>query len=361
MNFDQILSYFSADVAIDLGTANSLVYVKGKGIVITEPSVVAVNNKTGRILAIGDEAQKMVGRTPGHIIASRPLKSGVVSDFEATEQMLQYFLEKVKKNKFSLGLRPRVVIGIPYGVTEVEKKAVCDAGKSAGARKVYLIEQPMAAAIGARLPVQEAKGLFIVDIGGGTTEVAVLSLGGIVRAKSLKTAGDKFNRDIVQFAQDEFKLLIGERTAERIKIGIGAAYLEDKEDSELKELPMRGRNLVTGLPEEIIVTEKDIQKALAKSVDEIINEIKAAIEETPPELLADIMSSGIQFAGGGSLLKGLDTLVTKETKMPTKIIEDPLTAVVRGAGLVIENIKDLNEVLIETQNLDPPKQKNSKS
>ena len=348
---NKLFSYISEDIAIDLGTANSLVYVRGRGIVITEPSVVAVNKKTGQILAIGEEAKKMVGRTPGYIIATRPLVSGVVSDFEVTEQMLRYFIEKAHKKKFLLNSRPRVIIGIPCGVTEVEKKAVCDAAKNAGAREVFLIEEPMAAAIGARLPVQEAGGHFIVDIGGGTTEVAIISLGGIVLSKSLRVAGDKLNEDIIQFAQEEYKLLIGERTAETIKIGIGSA----SPLKERRQLPMRGRNLITGLPEEILVSDEDIRRALEKSNKQIVAEIKAAVEETPPELLADVMASGIQLAGGGSLLKGLDTLIQKETKIPTKIIEDPMTAVVRGAGMVLENLDELREVLVETEYLEPPK------
>jgi rod shape-determining protein MreB len=348
---DKILSRFFQDIAIDLGTANSLVYVRGQGIVMNEPSVVALNQKTGQILAIGDEAKKMVGRTPAYIVATRPLVSGVISDFEVTEQMLRYFIEKVHKKIFILGPRPRVIIGIPCGVTEVERKAVYDAAKSAGAREVYLIEAPMADAIGTRLQVQEAGGNFIVDIGGGTTEVAVISLGGIVLSKSLRIAGDKLNEDIIHFAEQEYKILLGERTAEDIKIAIGSAYpLKEK-----LEIPLRGRNLITGLPEAITVTDTEIRKALEKSVRQIVSEIKMAIEETPPELLADIMASGIYLAGGGSLLRGLDTLITKETKIPAKIIEDPLTAMVRGAGMVLENLDELHEVLVETEYQEPPK------
>jgi len=348
---DKIWRIFSQDIAIDLGTANSEVYVRGRGIVIQEPSVVAVNQKTGQILAIGDEAKKMVGRTPAHIVATRPLRSGVISDFEVTEQMLRYFIEKAQRKKIIINPRPRVIVGIPCGETEVERKAVCDATKNAGAREVFLIEEPMAAAIGARLPVQEAGGNLIVDIGGGTTEVAVISLGGIVISKSLRVAGDKLNEDIIHFAQDEYKLLIGERTAEAIKIGIGSAYpLKEK-----RELPMRGRNLVTGLPEEILVSDDDIRKAMEKSIKQIVTEIKTTVEETPPELLADVMTSGIQMAGGGSLLRGLDILIQKETKIPTKIIEDPMTAMVRGAGMVLENLDQLHEVLVETEYLEPPK------
>ena len=347
---NKILKLFSEDIAIDLGTANSEVYVRDRGIVIQEPSVVAVNQKTGQILAIGDEAKKMVGRTPGHIVATRPLRAGVVSDFEVTEQMLRYFIEKARKKRILINLRPRVIIGIPCGVTEVEKKAVQDATKNAGAKEVFLIEEPMAAAIGARLPIQEAGGNFVVDIGGGTTEVAVISLGGIVLSKSLRIAGDRLNEDIIQYAQGEYKLLIGERTAEAMKIGIGSAYPL----KERRQAPMRGRNLVTGLPEEILVSDEDIRKAMEKSVRQIISEIKTAVEETPPELLADVMTNGIYLSGGGSLLRGLDTLIQKETKIPTKVIEDPMTAVVRGAGMVLENLDVLHEVLVETENLEPP-------
>ncbi len=349
--FNKILSHFSQDIAIDLGTANSLIYVKGKGIVISEPSVVAVNKKTGQVLAIGNEAKKMVGRTPGNIVATRPLVKGVISDFEVTEQMLKYFIEKVRREKFILGFPPRVIIGIPCGVTEVERRAVQDATKSAGARKVYLIEQPMAAAIGARFSVQEAGGNFIVDIGGGTTEIAVISLGGLVISKSLRIAGDKMNENIIYFAQEEYKLLVGERTAEEVKIGIGSAYpLKEK-----KETPIRGRNLITGLPEEIMVSDEDIRRALEKSVKQIVQVIKTTIEETPPELLADIMSQGIYLAGGGSMLRGLDTLIAKETRIPCKIIDDPLTAVARGAGMVLENLDELQEVLVEAEEMEPPK------
>ncbi|MCK4781932.1 rod shape-determining protein [Candidatus Parcubacteria bacterium] len=349
--FDKIFSYISEDIAIDLGTANSLVYVRGQGIVIFEPSVVAINKKTGQVLAIGDEAKKMVGRTPAHIVATRPLVKGVISDFEVTEQMLKYFIEKAHKKRIIFSPRPRVIIGIPCGVTEVEKKAVCDAAENAGARKVFLIEEPMAAAIGARLPIQEAGGNFVVDIGGGTTEVAVISLGGIVSSKSLRIAGDKLNQDIINFVQEEYKLLIGERTAEEAKINIGSAIpLKEK-----KEWPIRGRNLVTGLPEEIIISNKDIHQALEKSIKQIINAVKTTVEETPPELLADVMSRGIYLVGGGGLLRELDVLITKETKIPVKVAEDPLTTVVRGAGIVLENIDELSEVLVETEYEEAPK------
>lgn len=341
--FKKLLSHLSVDMAIDLGTANSLVYVKDKGIIINEPSVVAVNNKTGQVLAIGEEAKKMVGKTPSYITATRPLVNGVISDFEVTEQMLKYFIEKavVASKKFGFGSFSRVIIGIPCGVTEVERKAVRDAAKNAGARTVFLIEEPLASAIGAKLQIQEAGGNFIVDIGGGTTEVAVISLGGIVVSRSLRVAGDKLNDDIMQFAQKEYKLLIGERTAEHIKISIGSAM----PSKEKKEMAMRGRNLVTGLPEEVVIFNDDVQRALEKSVRQIVIAIKTTIEETPPELLADVMTDGIFLAGGGSLLKDLDVLISKETKMPCKIVDDPLTSVVRGAGIALENIETLSEVM----------------
>lgn len=348
--FNKLFGYLSHDVGIDLGTANTLVYVKGKGIVINEPSVVAVNKKTGKILAIGKEAKKMVGKTPGHIVATRPLVDGVVSDFEVTEQMLKYFIDKVHQQSFSLFPRPRVVVGVPSGVTEVEKKAVIDATISAGAREAYLIEEPMAAAIGVRLPVQDAAGNMIVDIGGGTTEVAVISLGGIVASRSLRIAGDELSENIIQFARDEFNLFLGEKTAEDIKIAIGSAFpLEEK-----LEMTMRGRDLVTGLPKEVIINDEQARRALSRSVKILVENIKATIEETPPELVADIMSKGIILVGGGGMLKGLDKLVSEQTKMPVKVADDPLTAVARGAGIVLENVDELKEVLVSMRDEKSP-------
>jgi len=336
---------FSHDIGIDLGTSSTLVYVKGKGIVIRESSVVAINQKTKQILAIGDEAKKMVGKTPAHIIAIRPLVDGVVSDFEVTEQMLRYFIEKVHKQAFAFFPRPRVVVGIPYGVTEVERRAVEEAAINAGAREVFLIEEPIAAAIGARLPVQDATGNMVVDIGGGTTEVAVLSLGGIVASRSIRIAGDEMNVDILNFARDEFNLLLGERTAEEIKIGIGSTLpLKDP-----LTMPMRGRDLVTGLPKEIIVNNEQIQRALQKSVSFIVEAVKATIEETPPELVADIMEKGIVLCGGGALLRSLDSLLTQETETTVFVADDPITAVVRGCGIVLEDVESLKEVLLPTQ------------
>ena len=342
---NRILGLFSHDIGIDLGTANTLVYVRGKGIVINEPSVVAVNTRTKQLLAIGDEAKKMVGKTPANIVATRPLSDGVVSDFEITEQMLRYFIEKVHQSSFAAFPRPRVVIGIPSGVTEVEKRAVEDAATHAGARQTFLIEEPMAAAIGSRLPIHDAAGSMIVDIGGGTTEVAIISLGGIVSSRSIRIAGDELNDDIIQFAKDEFNLQVGERTAENIKIAIGSAYPSDPGI----EAPIRGRDLVTGLPKEIIVTSDQIRGAMARSVRTIVDAVKSTIEETPPELVADIMDQGIILAGGGALLRGLDKLLQLQTKMPVYLADDPLTAVVRGTGLVLEDIDRLKDVLVSTQ------------
>jgi rod shape-determining protein MreB len=336
---------FSKDIGIDLGTANTLVYVKGKGIVINEPSVVAINKKTGQVLAIGKEAKKMVGKTPGHIVATRPLVDGVVSDFEVTEQMLKYFIDKVHRDSFTLFPRPRVVVGIPSDVTEVEKRAVIDATMNAGAREAYLIDEPMAAAIGARLPVQDAAGNMVVDIGGGTTDIAVISLGGVVASRNLRIAGDEMNEDIIRYCRDEFNLLIGEKTAEDAKIAIGSACPQ----KEKMQMPVRGRDLVTGLPKEIIINDEQVREALSRSIRIIVNNIKTTIEETPPELLADIMQRGIILAGGGSLIRGLDRLVADQAEMPVRMMEDPLTAVVRGCGIVLEDIEALREVLVENQ------------
>ncbi len=339
----RMFGQLSKDIGIDLGTANTLVYVQGRGIVINEPSVVAMNTRTGQILAIGKDAKRMVGKTPGHIVATRPLVDGVVSDFEVTEQMLKYFIDQVHKESFSILPRPRVLIGIPSGVTEVEKRAVIDAATSAGAREAYLIDEPMAASIGARMPVTDAGGNMIVDIGGGTSEIAVISLGGVVAARSLRTAGDEMNEDIIRYMRDEFNLLVGERTAEEVKISVGSAY---PQKTELR-MKVRGRDLVTGLPKEITVTDEHIRDALSRSVRIIVNTVKTIIEETPPELLADIMQRGIILAGGGGLTRGLDKLIANETKMPVMKMEDPLTAVVRGTGIVLEDIETLREVLIE--------------
>ena len=333
-------SPFATDIGIDLGTANTLVYVRGKGIVVNEPSVVALNTKTGKILSIGNEAKRMVGRTPAHIVAVKPLTQGVISDFEVTEEMLRYFFNRVGSN--TPLRRPRVVIGIPSGVTEVEKRAVEDASRNAGAREVFLIEEPMAAAIGAGMPVQEAMGSMVVDIGGGTTEIAVISLGGIVAARSLRIAGDRLTEDIRHFAQEEFKLLLGERTAEEIKFGVGsAAGLDEK-----LETPMRGRDLVTGLPREIAVSDEQIRRAMLRSLAAIAQATRDVIEETPPELVADIMERGITLAGGGALLRNMDRMLAQETMMPVSVADDPLTMVVRGAAIALEELRTLGEVFV---------------
>lgn len=348
--FKDFFKIFSRDIGIDLGTANTLVYVRGKGIVMNEPSVVAINKKTNQVLAVGNEAKIMVGRTPGYITAVRPLKDGVISDFEVTEQMMKYFIDKASEKFFSLISRPTVVIGIPCGVTQVEKKAVRDAALSAGAKEVFLVEEPMASAIGVKLPVQEAIGNMIVDIGGGTAEIAVISLGGIVTAKSLRIAGDEMNDDIIQYARDEFNLLLGEKTAEEIKILAGSAWPLE----ETIQVPIRGRDLVTGLPKEVVVSDEQIRKAIHRSVRTIVSNIKSTIEETPPELVADIMGQGIILVGGGSLLRGIDKLVNQETQMPVRIADDPLTAVVRGTGVIIENIDTLRDVLVSIEDEKVP-------
>ncbi len=342
---NRFFGLFSKDIGIDLGTANSLVYVRGRGIVINEPSVVAVNQKTGQIVAIGAEAKKMVGRTPGHITAIRPLTEGIISDFEVTEEMLRYFIHKVHDGSMAQVARPRVVIGIPSDVTEVERKAVEDAVKNAGAREVFLVEEPMAAAIGVRLPVQDAMGSMIVDIGGGTSDIAVISLGGIVVSKNLRIAGDRLNEDIIRFARDEHKLLLGERTAEDIKIAIGSAT----ELEEPMEATMRGRDLVTGLPKEVVVDDSEIRRAIKHSVNTLIATIKATIEATPPELVADIMHRGIVLTGGGSLLRGLDRVIAEETRIPVEVADDPLTAVVRGTGVILEDLDGLADVLVSAE------------
>lgn len=347
--YDQFFGNLTQDIGIDLGTANTLVYVRGRGIVINEPSVVAINQRTGQILAIGREAKKMVGKTPGHIVAIRPLVDGVVSDFEITQQMLRYFIGKVSEGRFKFLRRPRVLIGIPSGVTEVEKRAVIEAAMNAGARQAFLIDEPMAAAIGGRLPVIDAAGNMVVDIGGGTTEVAVISLGGVVIARSLRIAGDEMNEDIIRYCRDEFNLLVGERTAEDVKIAIGSAYPL----KEQLQYSIRGRDLVSGLPKEVVVTDENVREALSRSIRVIVNNIKTLIEETPPELVSDIMQRGIVISGGGSLIRGLDKLLATQTGMPVKRVEDPLTAVVRGTGIVLDDMDTLKEVLIEDEQNRP--------
>ncbi len=349
---NKIFGHFAKDIGVDLGTVNTLVYVQGRGIVINEPSLVAINKKTSQVLAIGREAKKMVGRTPSHIIAVKPLVDGVISDFEITEQMLRYFFQKIQGESFFIMPRPRVVIGIPSGVTEVEKRAVEEAARNAGAREVMLIDEPMAAALGARLPVQEALGNMVVDIGGGTTEVAVISLGGIVAVRSLRVAGEKLNDDIVQMAREEYNLLIGARTAEDVKIAVASAV----DLNEKLETTMRGRDLVTGLPKEIAVSSKEVKKAIAKSVKTLVEVIREIVEQTPPELLGDIMKRGIVLAGGGSLLRGIDEVINRETSIAVKIADDPLTAVARGTGVVLEDISKYKDLLTSREYLTAPKE-----
>lgn len=334
---------FSNDIGIDLGTANTLVYLGGHGIVINEPSVVALNQKTGQVVAVGAQAKQMLGRTPGHITAVRPLVDGVISNFEVTEEMLAYLLNKAGKISEKM-VRPRVVVGVPSGITNVETRAVYDAARSAGAREVYIVEEPMAAAIGIKLPVKDPVGSMVIDIGGGTTDIAVISLGGIVRSKNLRIAGDKLNQDIISYIRDEFKILIGERTAESIKIAIGSAVKMNPP----MEASIRGRDLVTGLPREVVLTDADVREAIAHSLQSLVDSVKEVLETTPPEVLSDVMHRGVVLTGGGALLRGLDTLLAAALKIPVYISNDPLTAVARGTGIVLEQMGDFNEVLIDT-------------
>jgi len=345
----KIYKMFSNDIGIDLGTANTLVYLKGHGIVINEPSVVVVNQKTGQIVAVGSEAKQMLGRTPGHIRAVRPVVGGVISDFEVTEEMLSYLINKAEKisKKF---IRPRVVVGVPTGVTNVEIRAVEDAATSAGAREVYIVEEPMSAAIGIRLPIKEAVGSIIVDIGGGTTDVAVISLSGVVRSKNLKIAGDVLNTDIMNYMRDEFKLLVGERTAENIKIAIGNVL-----EGNPMEAEVRGRDLVTGLPRQVIVTDADVREAIMPSVLSLVDGIKEVLETTPPELLSDIIHRGLVLSGGGALLRGLDVMLQNVIKIPIYVAEDPLTAVARGTGIILEEFDSFKEVLLNTDDASVPR------
>lgn len=331
---------YSNDVGIDLGTANTLVYLGGHGIVINEPSVVAVNQKTGRVVAVGTQAKQMLGRTPAHIKAIRPLVDGVISDFEVTEEMMLYLMNRVNE-VVSKPINPRVVVCVPTGITNVEIRAVYDATKNAGAREVYIVEEPMAAAIGIRLPIQDAVGSMIVDMGGGTTDIAVISLAGIVRSKSLKVAGDKLNSDIISYLKDEFKLLIGERTAETVKITIGGVL-----EGEPMEIVVRGRDLVTGLPREVIVTDADIREALLPSVMQIIDAVKEVLETTPPEILSDVMHKGVILSGGGALIKGLPELMQSHLKIAVTVADDPLSAVARGTGIILEDLNKYKEILI---------------
>jgi rod shape-determining protein MreB and related proteins len=334
-------SFLSNNIGIDLGTANTLVYLSGKGIIITEPSVVAINQKTGRVVAIGKDAKAMLGRTPPHIVAVRPLVDGVISDFEVTEEMLSHLIKKAESGRKKI-MGPRVVVGVPSGTTNVERRAVRDATRNAGAREVYIIEEPMAAAIGIGLPINEPVGSMIVDIGGGTTDIAVISLGGIVRSKNLKVAGDKLNSDIISYLRSEYKILIGEKTAEEIKMKASSP----EEGSEPLHIPIRGRDLVSGLPREVAISDNDIRNAIAVSIDILIEAVKEVLETTPPEILADVMNRGIYLVGGGAMIRGLREALHDYLGIPIYIDNEPLTSIARGTGMILDNLPKYRDVLI---------------
>ncbi len=340
----------SNDIGIDLGTANTLVYVRGMGIIINEPSVVAVNQKTGQVVAVGKDAKEMLGRTPTHIQAVRPLVDGVISDFEVTEEMISYFINQAQEHSKKM-FGPRVVVGVPSGITNVEIRAVRDAIKNAGAGEVHIVEEPMAAAIGMRLPINEPVGNMVIDIGGGTSDIAVLSLGGVVHTKNLRIAGDRFNNDIISYIRNQFKILIGEKTAELIKHSIGSLI----PNNVTLEVKIKGRDLITGLPREVVVTDTDIREALSPSIEALVEAVREVLEMTPPEILADIMQRGIYLAGGGALLKGLKELLSQEVNIPVHVCADPLTAVARGTGIILEDIDFHRDVLIENEDSLPPK------
>jgi rod shape-determining protein MreB len=342
MVFDWLFGMFSNDLAIDLGTANTLIYVKGKGIILSEPSVVAIKRGTNQVLKVGKEAKEMLGRTPGSIVAIRPLKDGVIADFDVTEQMIRSFIVKIHNRKALV--RPRIIIGVPSGITQVEKRAIRDSAEQAGAREVYLIEEPMAAAIGAGLPVQEPSGSMIVDIGGGTTEVAVISLSGIVYSQSVRIAGDEMDEAITQYLKRKYNLLVGERTSENIKIQIGSAYPFD----EPRKMDIKGRDLVEGIPKTLTINDSDIREALHDPIYAIVDAVRTALERTPPELAADIAEKGIVLAGGGSLLHGLDTLIALETHLKVRVADDPLSCVVLGTGKVLDELDLLKTVCLDS-------------
>lgn len=340
--FNKLFGKFSKDIAVDLGTSNTLVYVKDKGIIINEPSVVAINTRSDQILSVGEDAKRMLGKTPGHILAVRPLRNGIISDFEVTEKMMRYFIEKIHKESFSLVPRPRIIIATPLDITEVERKAVEDVAMSAGAREVFLIEQPIASSIGARLPIQEPNGNMIVEVGGGKTEIAVISLGGIVTSKSLNIAGEKFDNDIINYVREKYNMFLGEESAEQIKKAIGTVMSLTKS----MKTKVRGRNLLNGLPKEISIKSDEIKDAIQSSINTIITAIKDVIEETPPELVSDLYQRGMVLSGGGAMLKEFDKLIYEETKIPVIIADDSLTTVVRGIGIVLEDFDNLKELLL---------------
>ncbi len=338
--YNYLLDFYSNDMGIDLGTATTLVYVKGEGVVLCEPSVVAIRKSTSRVVAVGEEAKRMLGRTPGNIVAIRPMRDGVITDFEVTEAMLRYFIRKVRHRRFQV--RPRIVIAIPSGITEVEKRAVKESAERAGARDVFLMDEPIAAAIGVGLPIQEPIGNMIIDIGGGTTEIAVISLAGTVFSKSIRIGGDEMDEAIIEYLKKTYNLLVGERTAEEIKIKIGSAYpLEEELSMEVK-----GRDLVAGLPKTVTVTSEEIREALQEPLRAILEVTKISLERTPPELAADLIDHGIVMAGGGALLKGLDKLISEETGLPVHVTDDPVTAVVQGTGKVLDNPRLLHDVTV---------------
>lgn len=340
---EKIYALFSNSIGIDLGTTNTLVYVRNMGIIINEPSVVAVNQKTGQVVAVGAEAKQMLGRTPAHITAVRPLIEGVISNFEVAEEMISYFLKKVHKLSPKLA-RPTVVIGVPSNITNVETRAVRDATKNAGAREVHIVEEPMAAAIGIQLPIKDPVGSMIIDIGGGNTDIAVISLSGVVRSKNVRIAGDRFNEDIISYIRNEFKILIGERTAESIKIAIGSVL----EGRERVEAPVRGRDLITGLPKEVVITDADIREAISASIFTLIDSVKEVLETTPPEVLSDVMARGIVLVGGGATISGFSELLEESVRIPVHIAPDPMTAVVRGTGIIIENLPAHEDILVDS-------------
>jgi rod shape-determining protein MreB len=346
-SFGSVMGYLSKDLGIDLGTANTLILSKDQGIVVNEPSVVAINARTGQIIAVGHDAKAMIGKTPPNVIVTRPLQRGIIADFEVTEKMLRYFFEKLHRETTAFLPRPRVVIGVPLDVTEVERKAVGDAALSAGAREVHIVEEPMASAIGAGLPISDPVGNMIVDVGGGTTEIAVISLNGVVTAKSMTIAGDELNRNISQYARDVFNLLLGERVSEDIKIEVGSA----SPLAERLTTSMRGRDLLSGLPREIIVNDEQIREAMSRSVRSIVDHVKSILEITPPELVADIYKRGIVLTGGGSLLRGLDLAITQGTGLPVRMTDDPLTTVARGTGMLLEDRTLLNDVELPMQEI----------
>lgn len=349
-SFEKFRKLVSNDIGIDLGTANTLVYLRGSGIVINESSVVAINQKTGRVVAVGSEAKQMLGRTPSHITAVKPLVDGVISDFEVTEEMITYLLNKAQKGVKKL-FGPRVVVGVPSGITNVEIRAVRDATRNAGAGEVHIVEEPMASAIGMRLPVNDPVGSMVFDMGGGTTDIAVISLGGVVRSKNLRIAGDKINSDISSYIRNEFKILIGEKTSENIKIAIGSVLPGDTP----LEASVKGRDLVTGLPREVIITDADVREAISQSIASLVEATREVLETTPPEVLSDIMHRGMHLAGGGALIKGLPELLQEELKIPVFVAPDPLSAVARGAGIILEDIETYSDVLIANEDELPPK------